>query len=138
METMYSETSPTTEPATTADRDPASATLDALPARVRDIAALRGLGYTFREIAQPLNITPQAASIMLARYQRSLKSLQHSFELCNLSARAVNVLRRHGITSRDQARLRDIAKLLDNQRNCGRKTIEEIERWMNDGHHVTA
>lgn len=135
---MYSETAQATEPATTTDRDSASATLDALPARVRDIAALRGLGYTFREIAQPLNITPQAASIMLARYQRSLKSLRHSFELCNLSARAVNVLRRHGITSRDQARHRDIAKLLDNQRNCGRKTIEEIERWMNDGHQFMA
>ncbi len=138
METICSETIPTTEPATTADRDPASATLDALPARVRDIAALRGLGYTFREIAEPLNITPQAASIMLSRYQRSLKSLRHSFELHNLSARAVNVLRRHGITSRDEAKRRDIARLLDNQRNCGRKTIEEIERWMNDGHQITA
>lgn len=105
-----------------------------VPARIRDVAALRGLGYSYREIGRPLNITGQAVSIMLGRYRRSLKSLRKSMELCNLSSRAVNALGRHGVTSREQARSVSILELLENERNCGRKTLEEIARWMNDGH----
>lgn len=103
---------------------------DTVPARIREIAALRGLGYTFREIAEPLNITPQAVSLMLSRYRRCLKSLHESMELSNLSARAVNALGRMGVKTREEARQKDVLSLLQNQRNCGRKTLEEIERWM--------
>jgi DNA-directed RNA polymerase specialized sigma24 family protein len=35
------------------------ATLDAIPERVRQIAMLRGLGYSYRQIADPLHVTPQ-------------------------------------------------------------------------------
>lgn len=110
--------------------------LDSVPARIREIAALRGLGYTFREIAEPLNITPQAVSLMLSRYRRCLKSLHESMELSHLSARAVNSLGRLGIKSREEARQRNVLDLLQNQRNCGRKTLDEIERWMGEGREI--
>lgn len=104
-----------------------------VPMRVRDIATMRGLGYTYREIAEPLNISPQAVSLMLSRYRRSLKCLRQSMELCQLSSRAVNALGRHGVKTREEARNQGILEQLKNQRNCGRKTLDEIERWMNDG-----
>lgn len=110
-------------------------TLIDLPTRVRDIAALRGLGYTYREIAKPLNITPQAVSLMLARHQRSLKSLRQTLDFCRLSARAANALGRLGIKSREEAQQRNAVNLLRGQRNCGTKTLDEIARWMNDGQH---
>lgn len=130
---MAFETSCTAEtaPATTTDQN--NPTLSELPTRIRDIAALRGLGYSFREIAAPLNITPQAVSLMLSRHRRCLKSLRQSIELCHLSARAVNALGRLGINSREEARRRDVVQLLRHQRNCGIKTLDEISRWMNDG-----
>jgi predicted transcriptional regulator len=78
--------------------------LDEVPERVRQIAMLRGLGYSYRQIAGPLHVTPQAVSLMLTRHRRSLKSLRDAMELNSLSARAVNVLGRHGIRTREQAR----------------------------------
>lgn len=103
---------------------------DAVPERVRQIAMLRGLGYSYREIAGPLHVTPQAVSLMLARHRRSLKSLRGAIEMCSLSARAVNVLGRHGIRTKAKAREIDLLELLARERNCGRKTIDEIARWM--------
>ena len=79
-------------------------TLDEVPERVRQIAMLRGLGYFYRQIASPLNVSPQGISLMLARHRRALKSLRGAMELASLSARAVNVLGRHGIRTREQAR----------------------------------
>lgn len=79
-------------------------TLDAIPERVRQIAMLRGLGYSYRQIAGPLQVTPQAVSLMLTRHRHSLKSLRAAMELNSLSARAVNALGRHGIRTREQAR----------------------------------
>ena len=35
------------------------ATLGDIPERVRQIAMLRGLGYSYRQIAGPLHVTPQ-------------------------------------------------------------------------------
>jgi hypothetical protein len=67
------------------------ATLDAIPERVRQIAMLRGLGYSYRQIASPLQVTPQAVSLMLMRHRRSLKSLRDAMELNSLSARAEKV-----------------------------------------------
>ena len=66
------------------------ATLGEIPERVRQIAMLRGLGYSYRQIAGPLQVTPQAVSLMLTRHRRSLKSLRDAMELNLLSARAVN------------------------------------------------
>jgi len=106
--------------------------LSSIPARIRDIAILRGLGYTFREIAEPLDITPQAVSLMLSRHQRSLKSLKEAIELSDLSARAVNALGRFGVSTRKQAHEKNVLELLQNQRNCGRKTLDEIERWLKE------
>ena len=74
--------------------------LDTIPERVRQIAMLRGLGYSYRQIAGPLQVTPQAVSLMLTRHRRSLKSLRAAMELNSLSARAVNALGRHGIRTR--------------------------------------
>ena len=101
-----------------------------IPERVRQIAMLRGLGYSYRQIAGPLHVTPQAVSLMLMRHRRSLKSLRYAMELSSLSARAVNVLGRQGIHTREQARRANVIALLAGERNCGRKTTDEIGRWM--------
>jgi predicted transcriptional regulator len=104
--------------------------LDTIPERVRQVAMLRGLGYSYRQIAGPLQVTPQAVSLMLMRHRRSLKSLRAAMELNSLSARAVNALGRHGIRTREQARQANVLERLAGERNCGRKTMEEIARWL--------
>ena len=105
-------------------------TLADLPRRVRDIATLRGLGYSFREIGQELNITPQAVSFMLMRHRRSLASLGQAVELFNLSSRAVNALDRRGVRTRREAVGTNVLEHLRGERNCGSKTLAEIQRWM--------
>ncbi len=105
-------------------------TIEALPERVRAIATLRGLGYSYREIGRLFSVTPQAVSLMLGRHKRTIKKLGSSLELQQLSARAVNALGRHRIRSREEARDCDVLALLLNERNCGRKTQEEIAKWM--------
>jgi predicted transcriptional regulator len=107
-------------------------TLGEIPERVRQIAMLRGLGYSYRQIASPLEVTPQAVSLMLTRHRRSLKSLRDAMELNSLSPRAVNVLGRHGIRTREQARQANVLERLAGERNCGRKTMDEIARWMEE------
>ena len=103
-----------------------------LPARVRDIAVLRGLGYSYREIGRQFGQTPQAVSIMLQRHRRSLANLKIAPELHRLSARAVNVLGRHGIRARADCDGLDLPRVLEGERNCGRKTVEEILRWLKE------
>jgi hypothetical protein len=49
-----------------------------------------------------------------------------------LSPRAVNVLGRHGIRTREQARQANVLERLAGERNCGRKTMDEIARWMEE------
>ena len=71
---------------------------------------------------------------MLSRHLRSFQSLGEAMELSNLSARAVNVLGRHGINNLAEARQRGVLELLQNERNCGRKTLEEIGRWIGTEH----
>ncbi len=104
--------------------------LGSLPDRIRTMAVLRGLGYSFGEMGRRFDVTPQAASAMLARYRRLLQQPKASEELHGLSARAVNVLGRLGIRSREDARRTDIAFLLRQEKNCGRKTPDEIQRWI--------
>lgn len=104
--------------------------LEDVPRRVRDIATLRGLGYTFREIADCLGISPQAVSLMLVRHRRALKGLQGAVAMSKLSARAVNALARHGITQPSDPRLPEALDAMRHERNCGAKTISEIRRWM--------
>lgn len=106
--------------------------LDQVPRRVRDVAAMRGLGYSYREIGRQLNITPQAVSIMLARHRRKLQSLGSNTGLHQLSARAVNVLGRRGVSSRQEALEKGLLDSLQREPNCGRKTIEEIAAWVRD------
>ena len=110
-----------------------AAALEGLPQRVRDIATLRGFGYSFRQISEQFGITPQAVSLMLSRHRKTLKSLRGAFELNNLSARAVNALGRHGIRTREEARRQSVLEMLKNERNCGRKTLGEIEQWLDGG-----
>jgi transposase len=100
---------------------------------VRDIATLRGLGYSYREIASHLRVSPQAVSIMLARHRRKLRTLANAPSMHRLSARAVNALGRHGIADRKQAREAGVLALLAREPNCGRKTLEEIAMWMERG-----
>lgn len=109
------------------------AVLEHIPGRIRDIAVLRGLGYSYREIASPLGVTPQAVSLMLMRHKRCLKQLKSNSDLHSLSARAVNVLSRHGVATREEGRDKNVLALLQQERNCGAKTISEIQRWMNEG-----
>ena len=105
-------------------------TIDELPQRIRDIATLRGLGYSFRKIGEQFGVTPQAVSLMLARHLRGLRTLNGSVELKNLSPRAVNALARHGIRTREQARQKNAIALIKGSRNCGHKTLAEISVWM--------
>ena len=97
---------------------------------MRDIATLRGLGYSYREIGERFGTTPQAVSIMLTRHRRSLSSLRDRPDLAGLSARAANVLGRIGVCSREEASAHNVLSLLQIQRNCGAKTREEIARWL--------
>jgi hypothetical protein len=107
-------------------------TLGEIPERVRQIAMMRGLGYSYREIAGPFSVTPQAVSLMLTRHRRALESLRGAMEFSALSPRAVNVLGRHGIRTREQARQANVLERLAGERNCGRKTMDEIARWMEE------
>jgi hypothetical protein len=104
-----------------------------LPGRVRDIATLRGLGYTCMEIGRRFGITPQAVSATLARHHRHVGDFGQRKEMLELSARAANVLTRIGINTRAEARGRDIFALLRRERNCGEKTIAEIRCWLESG-----
>jgi hypothetical protein len=108
-----------------------SINLDGVPVRVRQIALLRGLGYSFREIGEHLSVSPQAISLMLSRHRHRSQALRGAVELGLLSHRAINALGRHGIRDRRQARQRNAIDLLKGERNCGRKTLEEIAHWMN-------
>jgi hypothetical protein len=107
-------------------------TLDEIPERVRQNAMMSGPGYSYREIAGPFSVTPQAVSLMLTRHRCSLKSLCGAMELSALSPRAVNALGRHGIRTREQARQANVLERLAGERNCGRKTIDEIARWIGE------
>ena len=111
-------------------------TLEQLPERVRETATLRGLGYSYRKIAEAFGVTPQAVSLMITRHQKTLRDLRRSPDLSELSTRAVNALAKHGIRARADANGRDVLSLLQEQRNCGRKTLREIEHWLNDPQHV--
>jgi hypothetical protein len=107
--------------------------LVSLPGRVRDIATLRGLGYTCLEIGRRFGITPQAVSATLARYHRRIGDFGQRMDMLELSARASNALTRIGIESRADARGKDIFALLRRERNCGEKTLDEIRRWLERG-----
>jgi prepilin-type N-terminal cleavage/methylation domain-containing protein len=98
--------------------------------RVRDVAALRGLGFSYREIAKHYGVTPQAISLLLTRNRRQMKAIGGSPELANLSARACSALQRLGVQSRQDALAADVLQRLSHARNCGRKTLEEIADWI--------
>jgi len=104
--------------------------LDEIPENVRQFAMMRGLGYSHREVAALFGATPRAASLTLTRHRRCLKPLRGAVQFSALSARVVNVLGRHGIRTREQARQANVLELLFGERNCGRKTLEEIARWV--------
>jgi len=57
-------------------------------------------------------------------------ALAGSVELRSLSPRAVNALGRHGIRTLEQARKTDAINLRSGERNCGRKTLEDVAHWM--------
>jgi hypothetical protein len=104
--------------------------LEDVPLYVRNVAALRGLGFSFREIGKSYGVTPQAVSIMLTRQRAVMKSLKRPSDHGNLSPRAVNSLGRLGIHTRDDARATpNLEEQLRIQRNCGPKTIREILDW---------
>jgi len=107
-----------------------SQALNSAPGRVRDIAALRGLGYTYREIAQHYGVTPQAVSLLLSRNHRNMKAIGGKPQLAALSSRATNALRRLGIETREEAIAVQALSKLACTRNCGRKTLDEIEEWL--------
>jgi len=106
------------------------AALEFSTGRVRDIAALRGLGFSYREIAEHYHVTPQAISLLLARNRRKMSSIGDRPELIELSTRATNALGRLGVTTREQAAEANAVDKLRNARNCGRKTLTEIEGWL--------
>ncbi len=101
-----------------------------LPGRVRDIATLRGLGYTCMEIGRRFGITPQAVSATLTRHHRRMGDFDARQDMLELSSRAVNALSRIGVNSRVDALKLDVFVLLHRERNCGEKTLEEIRIWL--------
>ncbi len=107
--------------------------IEALPSRVRDIAIMRGLGYKLQEIARHMGLTPQAVSIMLQRHRARIKELGVRTEHWELSTRAANVLGRLRVYTREDAQAKNVVAKLRGQRNCGEKTIREIERWLTEG-----
>lgn len=117
------------------DRDECAASgtddvLAKLPGRVRDIATLRGLGYTCLEIGRRFGITPQAVSATLARHHRRMGDFGARQDMIELSSRATNALSRIGVNSRADALKRDVFVLLRRERNCGERTLDEIRRWL--------
>lgn len=98
--------------------------------RVRDIAALRGLGFSYREIASHYGVTPQAISLLLARSRKQMKAIGGDPELADLSARACAALQRLGVHSRQEAATANVIERLGHARNCGRKTLDEISEWI--------
>ena len=111
--TMHQQSNPVAASATFKPRN-----LEAVPQRVGEIAMLRGLGYSYREIGRQFSVTPQAVSLMLSRHRRALKSLGTAVELSTLSARAVNALGPHGTKNREQARNANVLDMLRDERNC--------------------
>lgn len=105
-------------------------TVEGLPARVRDMATLRGLGFTCLEIGSRFGISPQAVSVTLARHRRRHDLLDGNAEMLELSSRAANALSRIGVTTREGVRRDKVLVRLQGERNCGAKTIGEIRRWL--------
>ena len=100
------------------------------PLRIQQIAMLRGLGFSFRQIAKTLGTTPSAASMALHRHRRDRQFLQKCSELDGLSGRAINVLGRHGIQTRRDALAKSLLEKLCTERNCGPKTKSELREWL--------
>jgi len=101
-----------------------------LPLHIRNVAVLRGLGFSFSKIARHYGVTPQAISVLLKRQRVSLQKERNHSELAGLSPRAANCLGRLNILTRLAAQKHSgLERVLDEQRNCGQKTIEEILRW---------
>jgi hypothetical protein len=107
--------------------------VEGLPARVRDMATLRGLGFKCLEIGRRFGISAQAVSITLARYRHRHDLLGSNAEMLELSSRAVNALSRIGVTTREGVRRDEVLVRLQGERNCGAKTVEEIRRWLERG-----
>ena len=108
--------------------------LHELPDHVRRIALLRGLGYSYTQIAGEVRMSPRGVSVTLSEHRRSLKSLRAAMESSSqLSVRAANTLGRHGIRTREEARSANLLEILGRERNCGRKTLDEIARWVEHG-----
>lgn len=124
-----------TEPAAAKEPSPElrDKTVEAVPARVRDMATLRGLGFTCHEIGRRFGISAQAVSITLARYRHRHDLLDGNGELLDLSSRAVNALSRIGVNTREGAHRDEVLVRLQGEKNCGAKTIEEIRRWLERG-----
>lgn len=117
----------------TVDRpNPAVCALENVPERVREIAMMRGLGYSFRQIGEQFCVTSQAVSLMLSRYKKTAIPLGGATELSTLSPRAANALGRLHVHSREEARRMNVLGRLKGARNCGPKTIAEIEHWLDE------
>lgn len=100
---------------------------------VRMIATMKGLGFPLSEIARHVGVTPKRVSMVLRQNRRPFRRIRDAMGQTLLSVRAVNALGRHGIRTRDEARCKDTLALLELERNCGRKTLEEIAAWIS-GH----
>lgn len=111
-------------------RTSAATALEMSAGRVRDIAALRGLGFSYREIAEHFKVSPQAVSILLERHRRSIEAIGGAPTMAGLSTRASTALRRIGIDAPEKARGRDVLGQLQSARNCGAKTLAEIADWL--------
>ena len=78
----------------------------------------------------PRATRPHRAPPTRAAHRRAAKVLDKTLQLHGLSSRAVNALGRHSIRTREEARERNILAILPSERNCGSKTVNEIERWL--------
>jgi hypothetical protein len=104
--------------------------LEELPLYVRNVATLRGLGFSFPQIARHYGVTPQAISVLLTRQRALFKQGQSLSRLVGLSPRATSCLGRLRIGTRAELQKHpNLREKLRGQRNCGKKTVEEILRW---------
>lgn len=101
--------------------------IEALPPRVRDIAIIRGLGYSLAQISRHMDLTPQVVSITLNRHRRRIKDLVLRTEHWTRSTRAATAPGRMHVSTREKARAMKVPAKLRRQRNCGEKTIYKIK-----------
>jgi DNA-directed RNA polymerase alpha subunit len=76
------------------------------------------------------SLSTERAWLLLSRHRRKMEAIGGATKLVAMSNRATNALRRLGIEPQEDPVAVKVLSKLAHARNCGRKPLEEIERWM--------